>query len=101
MLNFRINHSTSLLMKLGAAVIEDSTSETSLPFALPMNESIKLSPSSSNSERTLFKAYYVLTFSGTISSSIFFAFLGVFVFSVLTTASTFLGCSFVGTTAFF
>lgn len=106
MLNFRIigNHSKSLLMKLGAAVIDDSTSDTSLPFALPMNESIKLSPSSSNSERTFFKAYFVLTFSGTISSSIFFAFLGVFVFSVLTTVfsflvSTFLGCScFVATT---
>tara|TARA_B110000285_G_scaffold218207_1_gene267406 strand:- start:1447 stop:1704 length:258 start_codon:yes stop_codon:yes gene_type:complete len=31
-----------------------------------------LSPSSSNSERTLFKACLVLTFSGTTSSSIFF-----------------------------
>jgi hypothetical protein len=37
-----------------------------------MKESIRLSPSSSNSERTFFKACLVLTFSGTISSSIFF-----------------------------
>jgi len=51
----------------------EATSAGSLPLALPMKESIRLSPSSSNSERTFFKAYLVLTFSGTISSSIFLA----------------------------
>ena len=76
-----------MLIKLGAAVIELSTSLTSLPLALPIKLSIKLSPSSSNSERTFFKAYFVLTFSGTISSSIFLAFL---LFSFLTTSTFFL-----------
>lgn len=53
-----------------------ATSDGSYPLALPMNESIRLSPSSSvsNSERTLFKACLVLTISGTNSSSIFFTF---------------------------
>jgi len=65
------------LIKLGAAVMLEATSSGSLPLALPIKESIRLSPSSSNSERTLFKACLVLTFSGTISSSIFLAFLAI------------------------
>ena len=45
-------------MKLGAAVILEATTSGSWPLALPMKESIRLSPSSvpSNSESTFFKA---------------------------------------------
>lgn len=70
-------------MKLGADWISEATVSGSFPLALPINESIKLSPSSSSSDKTFFKAYFVVTLSGTgKSSSIFFAFLGVVGFVV-------------------
>ena len=86
------------MIKLGAAVILEATSLTSFPFALPIKESIRLSPSSSNSDKTFFKAYLVLTFSGTISSSVFLDFL-VWVFGATGAvmafgASTFFWASF-------
>ena len=90
-----VQASTSLLMKLGAASIEDSTSFTSFPLALPINESIKLSPSSYNSLRTFFKACFVLTLSGTISSSFFF-FLGLSFFTSAGLTSSFFFSVVVG-----
>jgi hypothetical protein len=62
-----------------------------------MKESIRLSPSSSSSESTFFKACLVLTFSGTNSSSIFLIFFSTFC-GFGTSAAI---CGFGTSTAFF